>query len=293
MQNLQSCNIQCWGGIFGNTGCCWDYNQVYKDLNFPNPSSSSYQVRISNWLTNKKYDGMSQYLVNALENAWNNYSDVDKEIGIDRVIIYQPIKCYKVQNIQSINDFKNETVHTNFLSGSKITLSNYHITPSDVWPTYLLATDQIEITPTNNDVIFEEGTFLRAEIIDCSTSIGVSQRTMPNGDTPPPVLPINYFDNDTLLNIYNTTYGKPLMSETDNGALQIFPSPAQDKFFIDVNEEDWYDLQKIELVNTLGEVKELPKEVMQNVSELSNGIYFVKFYFSSGIIVVKPLVVQR
>jgi hypothetical protein len=157
----------------------------------------------------------------------------------------------------------------------------------------LLATDQIEITPTNNDVIFEEGTFLRAEIIDCSTGIGVSQRTMPNGDTLPPVLPINYFDNDTLLNIYNTTYGKPLMSETDNGALQIFPIPAQDKFFIDLNEEDWYDLQKIELVNTLGEVKELPKEVMQNVSELSNGIYFVKFYFSSGIIVVKPLVVQR
>ncbi len=285
--NLQDCNLTMpWGD-------CWDWNEILKDVTFP-MSSIPMNFIISNGVNPNSGNAQQFY------DTWDNYSSLNKKILIDEIIIYQPIKCYQNYTIYNEGEFKNYSGGTNFLGGGKIVIGSSYINESpkasNNWhefPTHILATDQIAFIAYSADVIFEEGTFLRAEIIDCSTGIGVSQRTMPNGDTLPPVLPINYFDNDTLLNIYNTTYGKPLMSETDNGALQIFPIPAQDKFFIDLNEEDWYDLQKIELVNTLGEVKELPKEVMQNVSELSNGIYFVKFYFSSGIIVVKPLVVQR
>lgn len=75
--------------------------------------------------------------------------------------------------------------------------------------------------------------------------------------------------------------------------LKILPIPANDHIHINMYEEDWYDLTKIELITPLGQVKELPKEMQQNISDMSNGIYFLKFYFSSGVIVVKPLMIQR
>jgi hypothetical protein len=287
MQNLQGCNVN----IFGN---CVVYNKVDEDLAFPNPSSMTYQVRFSNWLTNNWYDGLKSYLVNKLESEWNNFSDEDKQIAIDNVVVYQPIKCYKNQVINSFNDFVNETRHTNFLSGSKISLSNYHITPSMVWPTYLLGTDEIEIKPNVNDVAFEEGALLRAEIISCSGS-SVSQRTTNNSnDTLPPVLPIDYFDKqDSFYVALQNYYNSPLVSETDNGSLQIFPNPTSDHFHISMAEEDFNDLKKIEIVNTLGQVKELPIRESQDISDLAEGIYMVKFYFSTGMLVVKSLIIKR
>jgi hypothetical protein len=83
------------------------------------------------------------------------------------------------------------------------------------------------------------------------------------------------------------------MSETDNGAIQIVPNPASDKVFIGMAEDDFYDLNKIELVSPLGQESELPKQEVQDISNLENGLYFIKFYFSTGHIVVKPLMVIR
>jgi hypothetical protein len=287
MQNLQGCNVN----ILNN---CVVYNKVDEDLAFPNPSTIAYQVRFSNWLTNNWYNGLGSYLVNKLESEWNNFSDEDKQIAIDNVVVYQPIKCYKNQVINSFNDFVNETGHTNFLSGSKISLSNYHITPSMVWPTYLLGTDEIEIKPNVNDVAFEEGTFLRAEIISCSGP-SVSQRTTNNSnDTLPPVLPIDYFDKqDSFYVALQNYYNSPLVSETDNGALQIFPNPTSEYFHISMAEEDFNDLKKIEIVNTLGQVKELPIRESQDISDLAEGVYMVKFYFSTGMLVVKSLIIKK
>jgi hypothetical protein len=57
--------------------------------------------------------------------------------------------------------------------------------------------------------------------------------------------------------------------------------------------DNFYDLNKIELVSPLGQVSELPKQEIQDISNLENGLYFIKFYFTTGHIVVKPLMVMR
>ena len=88
-------------------------------------------------------------------------------------------------------------------------------------------------------------------------------------------------------------YNSPLTSETDNGALQIFPNPSSTHFHISMAEEDFNNLKKIELVNALGQTKELPMSETQNISDLAECVYMVKFYFNTGILVVKSLVIKR
>jgi hypothetical protein len=226
-----------------------------------------------------------------------SFKDKDKKYSVDYVIVYQPIKCYTDYTVLNEPQFKSITGGTNFLSGRKITISNgtgnnlyINESPkaSNSWhefPTHILATEEIAFL---NDVAFEEGTFLRAEIISCSGP-SVSQRTTNNSnDTLPPVLPIDYFDKqDSFYVALQNYYNSPLVSETDNGSLQIFPNPTSEHFHISMAEEDFNDLKKIEIVNTLGQVKELPIRELQDVSDLAEGIYMVKFYFSTGMLVVK------
>jgi beta-glucanase (GH16 family) len=290
MKDAEACDVM----VF-NT--CVKWNRVHKDISFPNPSIPM-NIYI-NSIVNYNIGNIS----NTLSNQWNNFSDVDKMVKVDYLKIYQPIKCYTDYTVLNEPQFKSITGGTNFLSGRKITISNgtgnnlyINESPkaSNSWhefPTHILATDEIAFL---NDVAFEEGTFLRAEIISCSGP-SVSQRTTNNSnDTLPPVLPIDYFDKqDSFYVALQNYYNSPLVSETDNGALQIFPNPTSNHFHISMAEEDFNDLKKIEIVNTLGQVKELPIRESQDISDLAEGIYMVKFYFSTGMLVVKSLIIKR
>ena len=73
----------------------------------------------------------------------------------------------------------------------------------------------------------------------------------------------------------------------------LIPNPASTHFHISMAEEDFNDLKKIEIVDVLGRVRELPISEMQDISEFSEGVYMVKFYFSKGMLVVKSLVIKR
>ncbi len=299
VKNLEECSV----AFFGNPNLgCLVWNKVDKDLSFIN--NNTFSVRFTFELINKVYTGGVNPEVQ-LFNSWNNFNDKDKQFSIDYTIIYQPIKCNVDYTVLNESQFKSYSKKTNFLTGRKIEIghmgwSTLYINESpkatNSWhefPTHILATDEIAFL---SETIFEEGTFLRAEIIDCSTGIGVggmSQRILSNGDTLPIVLPIDYFERDSLATYPYPTENEPLVSATDNGALQLFPNPATQQFFITVNEEDWYDLSKIEMVNALGQVFELPKESIQNISGFTEGIYFIKFYFNSGTIVVKSLIIQK
>lgn len=105
--------------------------------------------------------------------------------------------------------------------------------------------------------------------------------------------------DDTLYNKANYTFENENIGKEDtdddvhNQEISVFPLPATTHFHISIDEEDFYDLTKIEITDMLGQSKKLPKQITQDISNLSNGMYFLKFYFSNGMIVVKPLVVQR
>jgi hypothetical protein len=244
---LQNCDIT---NPF-NSNDCWKYNYILRDVTFPTTSIPMSFI-ISNGVNPNS--GNAQQLID----TWNNYSLINKQLIIDKITIYQPIKCYTDYTVLNEPQFKSITGGTNFLSGRKITISNgtgnnlyINESPkaSNSWhefPTHILATDEIAFL---NDVAFEEGTFLRAEIISCSGP-SVSQRTTNNSnDTLPPVLPIDYFDKqDSFYVALQNYYNSPLVSETDNGALQIFPNPTSDHFHISMAEEDFNDLKKIEIV---------------------------------------------
>ncbi|GAB4209479.1 MAG: hypothetical protein Fur0023_21760 [Bacteroidia bacterium] len=278
---------------------CNQWNWAFKDVYFPfRPLQTIIQNRIN---IHNAPNGCPQSALDAALNNWNSFTDEQRQTKIDYLIIYQPVKCYTDFQVLNEPHFKSITGGTNFLSGRKLTISNgagsnLYINespkPSNNWhefPTHILATDEIVFL---NDVAFEEGTFLRAEIIDCNTGIsGVSQRINPtnNNTDLPPVLPIDYFDQqDTLTK--QLFPDKPSISQTDNGAIQIHPNPTNSHLHISMPEEDWNDLTHIYLITPLGAKTELPKSEIQDFSHLSNGLYFLQFHFSNGMIVVKNVV---
>lgn len=161
----------------------------------------------------------------------------------------------------------------------------------------LIAGNNVTNEKNTGDVIIQYGAkviFTAADEIELSNGFYVDQGAEFAAEISP--CP-NSFDfrisNNTVKEVDSLDVLMDDMLYTNNAPLQIIPNPAQNVFYIGLNEEDWYDLTKIELITPLGQVKELPKEMQQNISDMSNGIYFLKFYFSSGVIVVKPLMIQR
>ncbi len=261
---------------------CNVWNWVYKDVYFPHRAQ---QVLITCQVNSQEPPDKgkcSQSAYDGAINNWDNFSFDARVAKIDYLVIYQPVKCNSDYTVLNESQYRSITGGTNFLSGRKIKISNgvsantyVNESPksSNNWhefPTHILATEEIAFL---SETIFEEGTFLRAEIIDCN-QYGISNfsQRLSGENKNFPVLPIDYFEQDSLAAIYSYPgRNGQLVSETDNGALQLFPNPASDKFFISVNEEDWYDLSKIELVNVLGQVVELPKAAIQDYRAIQKG----------------------
>lgn len=164
---------------------------------------------------------------------------------------------------------------------------------------HILATDEIEIS---GDASFEEGTYLRTEIITCTGStFGQRSVTPPNNNNNNNVTYAEVSDQEikkmeveeTLSNISaNSVFmeEKSGVSTVDNGAIQIFPNPATTLLHISVSEEDFFDIIQIEVIDNLGKKLPFDKSKQINVSALPNGFYELRIIFSHGLIVVKTFV---
>jgi hypothetical protein len=284
---------------------CIVYNKVYNDLTFP-MTSKPMNIIMSMALTNAH--------ASTLLNSWNNFASDDKAYSVDWVKIYQPVNCGVDHNICSLNDFFNATGNTHFLSGNNIRISpNQNCSFSNptpappIWtqnPLHILAANQIEI---NGDAFFEEGNYLRAEIVDCSGGFQQFQRgeqlflsdeeinALENQQNDS-LLATNPALRDSLASIYQSESINGLQkpgSVTDNGAVSVFPNPTDAKLLIDINEEEYNDLNYIELVNNLGQVSRFEKSRQLNLEEYPSGMYHLKFIFSFGYVVVKSLTIRR
>lgn len=288
---------------------CIKYHTVDKDESFPKTSNPMTVIldAIINY-KNKNYG-------TNLSNSWSNMTIENKRMAVDWIKIYQPVNCGAFRNPYNLTDVKNLTGSSNFLGGYKVqigngpnsasfqnTMANYYA--GQEFPIHFLASEEIEI---NSEAIFEEGTFFRAEIIDCSNGFNQFQRTLNNGEklflTPEEIAEIEKHQLDSMLianpslrDSINTYYEKdkePVndlkVSSNDNGAITIFPNPSNGLVFIDMNEEDFNDLIRIELINNLGQKVIYSKTHQINLQNYISGIYYLKFVFTHGFIVDKKI----
>lgn len=262
-----------------------------------------------------------------LFNNWNSFSQTDKQFSVSRVEIYELINCGASYNINTISNFLNHTGNTNFLGGYSINFSNTSSVATFTnfapvfansyveYPIHLLATEQISFT--GGDVYFEEGTFLRAEIISCSNA-SFSQRT---GEQPPTFSDQNSATEEEIKeaqkqrieeylkehpemrdSIYKMQgqeeYAQEMLkaykdqnltSLTDNGSIIVYPNPTKDILNIDMVEEDFNDILYLELTNSLGQSFKYPKTKQLDLTDFAPGMYQLKFIFSHGYIVVKSI----
>lgn len=306
MSNAQACDTYVGWPLYK----CIKWNKVDKDESFPTTTSPMTMI-IDNIIN------YNQQNVNAsLMNSWSNFSPVNKKLGIDWIKIYQPFNCNAFLNPSTINDIKSMTGSSNFLTGSTIEIGNtnnsaYFINSlnflytGDEFPLHILANDEIRI---NGDAIFEEGTFLRAEIVDCSTGFNQYQRTLPGGEklylSDEEIAELEKKQNDSILAAnpsikdsileYQKRDNESLVynvkSSIDNGAIVIFPNPVTDKLFVDMDEEDYYDLDNISVIDNLGRSYPMEKSKILDVTSFSPGFYELKFTFSYGIIIVKGFI---
>jgi hypothetical protein len=306
MSLLNGCSLT---NPFNNN--CMVFNKVDKDESYP-LGIRPMGVRISNAIWPGGFNELG------LLSNWNNYSQVDKEIAVDQVVIWQPINCGATYNLCSKNDFLNASGGSSFLGGSQFNIGNsagtcnfIHNDPG--FPLHLLATNEIGFV--GGDIIIDEGSYLRADIITCST-IGFTQK-LANGSQMPAYNEVSdeeiktfeekemkeFIKNnpelaDSLIKAYNQQlYEENLtemakqkthsVSEIDNGSIILFPNPTTDIIHIDMDEEDFNDILYLEVINNMGQNFRMEKSQHLDFSSFAPGMYQLKFVFSHGLVVVK------
>ncbi len=300
MSNLTGCNIT--NPINGN---CILYNKVHKDLSFIEDNTPM-EVFISCSI-------FKQVQRDMLVNSWNNYSDINKRIEVDQFVIWQPINCTAAQNVYTQTDFKNITGNTNFLSGNKITVGGGS-SPFDSWPApgvmttkenfQFLAIDEITFL---DDVIINEGAYLRAEIINCN-GVPLAQKNSETNSYPSYAEiseeELRVIEDRRIDSLIKTdlNYAESLIkynseknqiehfSLVDNNAISLFPNPTKEFLIIDMHEEDYNDISSIEIIDLLGRKQSIDKSDKIDVKDLKSGLYQIKFTFTFGHIVVKTFI---
>jgi hypothetical protein len=295
LNDLQNCKVS--NPINNN---CVVYNKIWKDQGFIN-SNTNMNLFISMSMFGEANNWK-------LFNSWNNYSDVNKRIEIDRLTVWQPVNCSINRLICSKQDFTVATGGSSFLSGAKITIKACNTTNFSVFPGsevtnkenyHVLASEEIELL---DEIFINEGTFFKADIIDCNSgsNIGAIQRS--NNGSPSFVTvdegllnEIEKRELDSLVKSGNLIYDDDYFSnahiksssENDNGSISIYPNPTSDYLLVDMHEEDFNDIQYMELIDVLGIKTRIEKTSRIDVKELRQGLYQLKFVFSFGYIVVK------
>lgn len=289
MSNANSCDTYL-GWPFNE---CIKWNQVDKDESFPKTNNPMRMI-----LNSVIYYHNPNYGTN----LFNNWPAIDnRRMGVDWVKIYQPITCSQLRQFNNISELKSITDNTNFVSGSKIqignssnsstfenTMQNFYL--GQEFPIHLLASDEIEI---NGDAIFDEGTFLRLETIDCSAGFNQFQRSYNSialsNLTDEEINKIEKRQNDSLRSV-NIGIDKNSLFNSDHSSIIVYPNPSDNKINFNMEENDYYNLNKIELIDVLGRTKSIDKCKELNIQELISGVYKLKFIFNYGIIVIKTFV---
>ena len=290
MSNANGCDVLV-GGPFNK---CLKWNQVDKDEGWPN-TNFPLKLYINN-VINFNLPGVNSTLLN----SWNNFIPENKQMAIDWVKIYQPFKCNSVQNICNLSDMMQVTGQTNFLTGSDIRIAGGNCSfvndsvNNDDWkpkPLHFLATNQIEIGPGAE---FRSGSFLRAEIVNCSGGFNQYQKGGNSLVTDEEITEVNNLFNTPFQTLdslnYKSGVSNEFSSKTDNGSIILFPNPTHEKILIDMDEEDFNDIIKLEIIDNLGRKIPVSKSKQISVADLSPGFYELCFYFSHGFIVVKSFV---
>lgn len=289
---------------------CIMWNKVDVDMAFP--STNNKMNLILNSVTNYHNQNYGNNLFNNWPTNINN-----RRMAVDWVKVYQPVECGASRQVNTLNDVKNITGSTNFLSGSSIkigsssnatsfqnTMSEYYA--GNEFPLHILATDQIEI---NGEAIFEEGTHLRAEIIDCSGGFNENQRTLPGGgqlfltDTEIHSLEQQQIDSllaanpslqDSLI-AYRNRDLEPLpiidtSSIVNSLAVLLLPNPATNVLHISMDEEDFNDIMSMEILSPIQAPQAIPVSASINISALPDGLYQLRIILNQGYVVVKPFI---
>lgn len=300
MSDAPDCKFRIWNPFFHRWECI-KKNTVKKDISFPE-TTIPMSLIISNSISHLNAGAYEE-----LKSSWDNLELYNKRIAIDWIKVYQPVVCSAPRYICSIEDFKAITGNTNFLSGSVIQLGNGSScnlinTAESNFPMHLLASEEIKIY---SDMEFVEGTYLRAEIIDCNGGFNQYQRSTNSGEklylTDEEIEEIEKRQIDSLMkadpafrdsvlayNAMNDQYKVlEVKSATDNGAITIFPNPTDKYLGIDMPDEDFYDLFSIEIIDNLGRSYNVEKANTIDVAFLNAGFYQIKFKFSHGFVVVK------
>ena len=269
MQSAPGCNL-----AVGNV--CLDFNHVDEDESFPVPSSTPMNVRIGNSVNFLANNGS---LGAGLFNSWNNFLDKDKEVVIDQFVLYQPINCNATFSIQTEADFFNSSGNSSFLGGNSISIgnatgSNTFNPLSNPWlgkqPTFhFLASDFIEFLPGFE---IDEWTHVRATVINCTGPLANQRSTSGQNPESP------------------TEASLELPSMVDSWAIGLYPNPTADVVNVSMEEEDYNDLFRMELVDNLGRSYPLERGRAIDLHAFPTGFYYVKFHFSNGKVAIKTIV---
>ena len=288
---------------------CIVHNKVDKDINFPSPFNPM-QIITSMTINHSNNNAAATRLYD----EWDNYGTDDKRIAIDYIKIYQPLDCGTNKYVCTMNDYKTLTGNTNFLTGATIQIGNTincgFLNPAErqsngyfKFPLHVLATDEIRFI---DDAVFADSTYLRAEIIDCSGGFDQYQRggQEPLFLTDEEIAEMEKRQNDSLMandpavrdsvNAYNERMRQEAVSQVksqvDNGAITVYPNPADDILYIDMPEEDYFDLERLEILDKFGLATVIEKSRTVNVSKLVSDVYQLRFTFTHGMVVVKNFV---
>jgi hypothetical protein len=274
----------------------FNQKKVFKDMSFPTGDQP-----------------MNVILANGVfypNNNFNNFSAADMEIKVDYMYVWQQIDCNVDKSICTLVDFFNEAGGTNYLTGRTISVgtSGCNDFKSNVSPNFLgtsnpqypnwrphinmLAREWIGI---DGEAEFEEGTYFRADVVDCNApnTYLLSQRATDEEKNTLTYVPIP--DNIDYLNADGAFNNETMTGEIDEAplkitAIKLYPNPANNVVYIDMNEEDFNDLVKIEITNVLGQKISMPIAPTISIEELKPGVYYMTFYLSSGLSSTKQFV---
>jgi hypothetical protein len=316
MQGMSDCArriwVPNWPDVWNGHYECRRYNKVDKDISFPRTDN------IMNLILNAIFNYANPNCGPNLINNWPTHIN-DRRMAVDWVKVYQPVDCGANHQLNTLSDMKNITGKTNFLAGSSIRIGNSTSNANfqntmglyyqgNEFPIHLLASEEIEI---NGEAIFEDGTFLRAEIFDCTNGgFNESQRTLPGGEklflTDEEIKSIEQQQIDSLLaanpalhdsiNAYHLLDNEPLppfadtSSIVNNMAVQIMPNPANNSIYIGMDEEDYNDVMSMEILSAMQAPQIIPKSQVINISNLTPGVYQLRITLTQGYVVVKPFI---
>lgn len=307
-------------------GHCIIENKLYEDVCFPIANFNT-DLRISIAVFGGRISGNAA----SLKTKWTNYDSQNKQFAIDKIEIFEIVDCSQTRNFNTLSDFYISSKKTCFASGGIINISSLNNTLNfkshlpgtfspgissgidwNYYPIHLLATGQIAFNASNNsDIEIIDGTFLRAEIIDCSLGTDFNYRqsieensvSKENDDELRNYLIEHPNEKDSLMNFLDSNYvtqyidnyireNYSTMSElkANNEIVRVFPNPTDKNLQIDIDEESLYDLFDIEIIDNLGRSYKIDKSTIIDVSFLKPGFYQIKFKFNHGSIIIKNFV---